>query len=311
MKPDRRAPTMDDAPQPARQLPARHAPETPPGAVGLTVCRVSTEESTEVVDSLAIEEPMETRLIYHSAGERKRKTIAITMRTPGNDVELALGFLFSEGIISGRRDFRVASHFGPVSDEGMRNAVHVELHERVTVDLQGLERNFYTTSSCGVCGKTSIAALDTPWCARPRDGHPRVSAALIHRLPESLRSAQAVFESTGGLHAAALFDTSGQLRCLREDVGRHNALDKLIGRQLLDDRLPADQDLLVLSGRSSFELMQKAARAAIPIVVAIGAPSSLAVKLARQRGITLVGFARTNRFNIYSAPSRIELPRVR
>lgn len=299
--------SMIDGTRPAaRRNTVRHAEHPPRGATELTVVRISAGGRAEVVDSLAIEEPMETRLIYHSGGERRRKTIAITMRTPGNDVELALGFLFSERIISGRTDFRVASHFGPASDGGVRNIVHVELHERVAVDLQGLERNFYTTSSCGVCGKASIDSLAVPGCARPREGHPCVSSSLVHRLPGLLRTAQAVFESTGGLHAAALFDTSGELHCLREDVGRHNALDKLIGRQLLDDKLPADQSLLVLSGRSSFELMQKAARAGIPIVIAIGAPSSLAVELARQHGITLIGFARADRFNIYSAPSRID-----
>lgn len=286
---------------------ARRLEHRAPGAVDLSVLRVSPGGPMEILDSLAVEEPMETRLIYRSGGQRRRKTVAITMRTPGNDVELALGFLFGEGIISGRSDFRVASHFGPISDSGARNIVHVELCDHVEVDLQGLERNFYTTSSCGVCGKSSIDALDGPTCSRPRDGVPCVDPGLIHRLPNDLRRAQAVFASTGGLHAAALFDTRGRLQCLREDVGRHNAMDKLIGRLLLEDHLPADQYLLVLSGRSSFELMQKAARAGIPIVVAIGAPSSLAVQLARRHGITLIGFARGERFNIYSAPTRINV----
>lgn len=306
MTTDRHCSAIEDPDRPARRETARQTEHVPRGATSLSVVRVSAGKSAEVADLLAIEEPMETRLIYHSDGERHRRTIAITMRTPGSDIELALGFLFSEGILSGRTDFRVASHFGPVSDGGVRNVVHVELHDRVTVDLRGLERNFYTTSSCGVCGKTSIDALAVPGCAPLRDGYPRVSGSLIQRLPGLLRAAQAVFESTGGLHAAALFDRNGELHCLREDVGRHNAMDKLIGRLLLDDNLPADEHLVVLSGRSSFELMQKVCRAGIPIVVAIGAPSSLAVELARKYGVTLVGFARADRFNIYSAPLRIE-----
>lgn len=300
-------PMIDDASQVLPLEDARRIGNGPAGASGLSVLRVSADGPMEIRDLLAIEEPMETRLIYRSGRQRRRKTVAITMRTPGNDVELALGFLFGEGIISSRNDFRVASHFGPVSDSGMRNIVQVELCDRVEVDLQGLKRNFYTTSSCGVCGKASIEALNGPACPRPREGNPRVEADLIHRLPKELRNAQALFESTGGLHAAALFDIHGRLQCLREDVGRHNAMDKLVGRLLLDARLPADQHLLVLSGRSSFELMQKAARAGIPIVVAIGAPSTLAVQLAGQHGITLVGFARGERFNIYSAPSRVEM----
>lgn len=278
---------------------------SPRGAVEVSVTRVSAGEPAEVVDSLAIEEPLETRLIFSLDGERQHQTIAITMRTPGNDVELALGYLFSEGIIASRDDFRIASHVGPSSERGARNTVQVELCEHVAVNLQGLERNFYTSSSCGVCGKTSLGSIAAAGCRPLSMAHPRVAASLIHRLPALLRNAQAVFESTGGIHAAALFDAEGELQCLREDVGRHNAVDKLIGRQLLDARLPAAESLLVLSGRASFELIQKASRAAIPVVVAIGAPSSLAVDLAKQQSMTLIGFTRSDRFNIYSEPTRI------
>lgn len=275
------------------------------GATGITLTRVSDGRSTQAIDVLAIEEPMEIRLIYDGGGRRERKRVAVTMRTPGNDLELALGFLFNERILSRREDFRIASHFGPVSDDGTRNVVHVELDARVAVDIPNLERNFYTTSSCGVCGKTSIEAIAPAVSPSQRDEHFRVEASLIHRLPDLLRKAQAVFESTGGLHAAALFTANGELHCLREDVGRHNALDKLIGRMFLDGQLPLQRHLLVLSGRASFELMQKASRAGVPVVVAIGAPSSLAVDVAREHGMTLVGFARADRFNVYSAAQRI------
>lgn len=277
----------------------------PRGARELPVYRVQDGQRRKQQDALAIEEPLETRLIYHRGNQRRRKTIAVTMRTPGQDVELAVGFLFSEGIIDSRADLRVASHFGPATEEGIRNVVHVELDKQVPVDLQRLKRNFYTASSCGVCGKASIDALTVRGCAKQTEQYPIVDPALIESLPARLREAQAVFDSTGGLHAAALFDVAGGLEVLREDVGRHNALDKLVGRQLLDGRLPAGESVLMLSGRSSFELMQKAARAGIPIVVAIGAPSSLAVELARKYSITLIGFARENRFNIYSGASRI------
>ncbi|WP_164100905.1 formate dehydrogenase accessory sulfurtransferase FdhD [Candidatus Laterigemmans baculatus] len=286
-------------------------PPLPPGARELPVHRVRAGLWTAEQDALAIEEPLETRLIYHRRGRRRRKTIAVTMRTPGHDVELAVGFLFAEGILNSRSDLRVAAHFGPVKEEGIRNIVQVELRPDASVDLERLKRNFYTSSSCGVCGKASIESLRVSGCARLSAEDPRVDPALIASLPAKLREAQAVFASTGGLHAAALFDASGTLRWLREDVGRHNALDKLVGRQWLDGRLPSSDSLLVLSGRASFELMQKAARAGIPIVIAIGAPSTLAVELAREHGITLIGFARENRFNIYSGERRVRAPRDR
>jgi FdhD protein len=277
------------------------------GAVEVGISRVTEGEISETQDSIAIEEPMEIRLLYQCEGERQQKSVAITMRTPGNDVELALGFLFSEGILSSRNDFRVASH-GPLGSKcGSQNLVHIELDDRVTVDLVNLARNFYTTSSCGVCGKKTIQSIAKPNCELRHEISFKVRASLIQQLPQQLRQAQSVFEATGGLHAAALFDFAGGMFLLREDVGRHNALDKLIGRLFLDDQLPANESLLVLSGRASFELIQKASKAGILLVVAIGAPSTAAVQLAKQCNITLIGFAKSERFNIYSVPSRIEL----
>jgi FdhD protein len=253
-----------------------------------------------VRDVLAVEEPLEIRLDADVAGRPLRKTISVTMRTPGHDAELAAGFLFTEGIV---RDRDQIEHIGRCG--AAANMIRVRLTSGAAVDLARLERHFYTTSSCGVCGKTSIEALQATSCYAPPPGIPVVDADLIHRLPEALRAAQAVFDRTGGLHASALFDVEGRLHCLREDVGRHNALDKVIGAELLAGRLPACDRVLVVSGRASFELVQKAVMAGIPILVAVGAPSSLAVELAARTGMTLVGFARDGRFNIYSANDRI------
>ncbi len=181
----------------------------------------------------------------------------------------------------------------------------VDLKPGVTVDLARLERHFYTASSCGVCGKASLEALQVCPRHRPPDGWPVVDAAVIHRLPEALRAVQDGFDRTGGLHAAALFDPRGRLLAVREDVGRHNALDKLIGSQLLAGRIPLTDGVLLVSGRASFELVQKAAVAGIPILAAVGAPSSLAVDLARAHGLTVIGFVREDRFNVYTGAARV------
>jgi FdhD protein len=251
-------------------------------------------------DVLAVEEPLEIQLDATTDDQSARRTISVTMRTPGQDAELAVGFLFTEGIVRERSQIVHVGLAGPSS-----NVVLVRLASDADIDLTRLERHFYTTSSCGVCGKTSIDALQTtsryplPLC------EPVIDAELIHRLPRALRDAQEVFDRTGGLHASALFDTGGRLRSLREDVGRHNALDKVIGAELLAGRLPAHDRLLVVSGRASFELVQKAVMAGIPILVAVGAPSSLAVQLATCTGMTLVGFARDGRFNVYAGNERV------
>lgn len=247
-------------------------------------------------DVVAVEEPLEIQLGY-SNGTRQLRTLTITMRTPGNDRELAAGCLYGEGVVSHESEISAIL-------EG-RNSVRVELRSDVTVDWTRLERRFYTSSSCGLCGKVCIdAVIETPYTAT-MPATPRVRADVLSRLPDRLRAAQEGFDSTGGIHAAALFDADGDLRALYEDVGRHNAVDKLIGAELLAGRLPLHDSVLLVSGRASFELVQKAAAAGVPVMAAIGAPSSLAVELARETGMTLAGFVRDGRFNLYSGESRI------
>ena len=272
------------------------------------IIKINSLESTERAnenDLLAVEEPLEIRLVYGLNQERKTKSISITMRTPGNDFELAEGFLYTEGIIKNHTDILNISYFNSLLNP--ENIVIVELKEYVELDLLKLERHFYTTSSCGVCGKASIDAVKTTGDNHKTTSNEtiKVSKELIYSLPDILRKNQNVFESTGGLHASALFDLEGKLLITREDVGRHNALDKLIGVALTQNLLPLDKYILLLSGRASFELIQKAAMANIKIVAAVGAPSSLAVQMANEFGITLIGFLRDNRFNIYSGEERI------
>ncbi len=253
-------------------------------------------------DSLATEEPMEIRLVSGDA----RQTVAVTMRTPGADFELAAGFLYGEGIVSSPEDVKKISYcVDPDLDaEQQYNIVNVELRADRDYDLRSLERHFYTTSACGVCGKASLEQLELRGCPVIPSG-PEVSAEVVYSLPEKLREAQGLFEATGGLHAAALFDAEGELVALREDVGRHNATDKLVGWALLEGRLPLSGQIVMVSGRSSFEILQKCLTAGVPIVCAVSAPSSLAVDVARQFGMTLVGFLRGTRFNVYSGHERI------
>ncbi|MBC6996278.1 formate dehydrogenase accessory sulfurtransferase FdhD [Lewinella lacunae] len=251
-------------------------------------------------DVVAVEEPLQIRLDDGSGA----RALAVTMRTPGQDEALALGFLFTEGIIPGTA--AVASvTLGDPADAETRNTVTVALHPSCPVDWPRLQRHSYTSSSCGVCGK---AALEQVFQALPFGEMPgdwRVPAELISALPRRLRAAQALFAATGGIHAAGLFDATGELLLLAEDVGRHNALDKVIGQCLRPDELPLSQRILVLSGRASFELLQKAAMAGIEFVVSVGAPSSLAVALATDQGITLCGFVREAGFNCYATPERL------
>ena len=273
------------------------------------VTRVSHGGWQSAADSVAVEEPMEIRLLQESDAGTIRKPIAITMRTPGDDFELAAGFLLGEGIIRGREDiYDIAYCLDDVREEQYLNVVSVTVRPGLPIDLARVERNFYTTSSCGICGKASLEALEMQSC-RPLPPGPRVRADVIRRLPQRLRTAQPVFRVTGGLHAAGLFDTHGQLIDLREDVGRHNALDKLIGRQVIAGRAALEDSVLLLSGRASFELLQKALMARIPIVAAVGAPSSLAVSLAETFNITLCGFVRDDGFNIYAGAERITAER--
>ena len=267
-----------------------------------SVIKVNGTGTRHVADLLAAEEPLEIRLCFGAALQRKQQSISVTMRTPGNDFELAIGFLFTEGIIKQIEDIHTIKHCNGLHE----NVVKVELKEEVTVDIGKLERNFYTTSSCGVCGKSSIEAVRTV-CRLPHTINDTLqfSSEIIYSLPAVLRSTQAVFENTGGLHGCALFDTSGNLILTREDVGRHNAVDKLIGAALAQSLLPLDSYLLLLSGRASFELIQKAWMAGIKLVAAVGAPSSLAVQMAEEAGMTLIGFLRNKSFNIYSGEHRI------
>jgi len=255
-------------------------------------------------DVLAAEEPLEIRLLWEEHGELVRKPIAVTMRTPGDDFELATGFLYGEGIIAGQHDLVDVSYCTDEDEEQRLNIVNVTLRPGLTFDVTRLERNFYTTSSCGVCGKAALDALEVQGCEVLPDG-PEVSAKVICALPGKLREAQAVFERTGGLHASGLFTAEGRLVSLREDVGRHNAFDKLVGERVLADKMPLGPHMVMLSGRASFELLQKALVARIPVVAAVGAPSSLAVELADAFNITLCGFVKADSLNVYTGEKRI------
>lgn len=259
----------------------------------------------ELKDVLAVEEPLEIRLGVFEDGKVVHKSVSITMRTPGNDDELAAGFLFTEGILHNREQISDIIHCGKSPKLGLpSNTVRVNLQRDAVIDFGKLSRNFYTTSSCGVCGKSSLEFLAVNAESFTNTDFPQISPEIIHALPQKQRDAQDVFEETGGLHAAALFDITGKLLALREDVGRHNAVDKLIGRCFLDGRIPLDDKILMLSGRASFELVQKALMARIPIIAAVGAPSSLAVTAAREFGMTLCGFVRDGKFNIYAGAER-------
>ena len=273
------------------------------GVVEKPVQKVNGEVLSPQTDLLAVEEPLEIRLGVPRRGGHDPVSLSVTMRTPGHDFELAAGFLLTEGVVSSASQIERLRRCGPDARCG-KNVVTVDLRRGVTVDLDRLRRHFYTSSSCGVCGKTSLAAVRV--ALRPRlAAGPSLDPAVVHRLPETLRAAQPVFDHTGGLHASALFDERGRLLCLFEDVGRHNALDKLIGSRLLANELPLADRVLLVSGRASFELVQKAAAAGIPVLAAVGAPSSLAVDLARDCGMTLLGFVRDGRFNVYSGAARI------
>jgi FdhD protein len=257
-------------------------------------------------DLLAAEAPLEIRLGYSTPLGREQRPVSITMRTPGHDVDLAVGFLFSEGIVTAPEQVRYAAPCGPPDDTGLRNVVQVELEPGVELDLARLERHFYTTSSCGVCGKASLEALRIQ--ARYPVAHAGFSIArdALFALPERLRERQKVFGATGGLHASALFDAGGTVLDVREDVGRHNALDKLIGARFLSRALPLADCGILVSGRASFELMQKAVMCGAPFLAAVGAPSSLAVEMARELDVTLVGFLRDGRCNVYAGEARVE-----
>jgi FdhD protein len=257
-------------------------------------------------DRVATEEPLEIRL---RAGG-KRHTVAITMRTPGADFELAAGFLFNEGVIHNLDEVRSISYCvdREIEEEQRYNIVNVDVWADALPVLDTLERHFLTTSACGVCGRANIDSLHARGLA-PVAGGLEIAASTLAELPERLRTGQRVFASTGGLHAAALFDANGVLRAVREDVGRHNALDKLIGWAFMQQTLPLDRHIVMVSGRASYELVQKVISAGIPVLCAVSAPSSLAVDLAREFGVTLVGFLRDERFNVYAGVERVRAPK--
>jgi len=254
--------------------------------------------SKQAEDLLAVEQPLEIKIVYGPENDRQQKNISVTMCTPGHDEELATGFLFTEGIITGKEDIMNCGTAG-------NNIVIATLRPGISFDPKKIERHFYTSSSCGVCGKSSIDAVKNVFANNRVKDTISIDASALTKLPEALRKQQEVFEHTGGLHASALFDLNGNLLLTREDVGRHNALDKLIGASLIAGNIPLDKHILLLSGRASFELIQKAAMAGIKIVCAVGAPSSLAVEMAKECNMTLIGFLRDGRFNIYTGEQRI------
>jgi FdhD protein len=271
-----------------------------PSTTGARIYRVEAGAAEARSDELATEEPLEIRLIQ----EGTRRTVAVTMRTPGADEELALGFLFAEGVIERHEDV-LRSQACTAPGEACTNIVEVELADGLPEpELAGLERHFFATSACGVCGKAGLEAL-TLRATEPIPAGPMVSPALLAELPARLREAQGLFTTTGGIHAAALFDEAGELLAVREDVGRHNALDKLIGWALGEGLLPLHRHVVLVSGRSSYEILQKCLVAGVPVVCAVSAPSSLAVELAERFGITLIGFLRGDRFNVYSGAGRV------
>ncbi|MDT7619375.1 MAG: FdhD protein [Pseudonocardiales bacterium] len=266
-----------------------------------SVQRLTPNGSRRAPDRLAVEEPLEIRV--------DGKALAVTMRTPGHDVELAHGFLLTEGVIGAVPDVSSARYCDSVDDEGRNtyNVLDVALGPGVPPPDPGVERNFYTTSSCGVCGKASLDAVRLKTRFSPAADPVVVPFSVLTTLPDRLRAAQRVFESTGGLHAAGLFEADGTLLVVREDVGRHNAVDKVLGWALLQGRIPAAGCVLMVSGRASFELTQKAVMAGVPMLSAVSAPSSLAVDLAAEAGVTLVGFLRGESANVYTGAERISL----
>jgi FdhD protein len=275
-------------------------------SLAIDVSKVSGDQRVSKADSVAVEEPLEIQLSYPAAEGAAAKSISITMRTPGDDAELAVGFLYTEAIIQSADQVASVEHCGAAADDtGLRNIICVSLNSDVDVDLGRLQRHFYTTSSCGVCGKASLEALRVTGLASLSDKTVTFSRSVIVGMPDKLAAEQQVFTKTGGLHAAAVFNQAGEILFVKEDVGRHNAVDKVIGALLLDAKLPANELGLMVSGRASFELMQKTLVAGIPLLAAVSAPSSLAVHLANEFDMTLIGFLRNERFNIYVGEQRV------
>ena len=274
-------------------------------SASITILQNDKGATEEITDEVTIEEPLEFSIAFGAQSSREIKNIAVTMRTPGNDFELVLGFLYSEGIIKNKSDVQAITRMDNLEDlSNIENTVLVELEETLSVDPQKI-RNFYINSSCGICGSQVVDDIGSLKQYHSSKSDFLVAESVLRTLPGRLQQQQDAFSQTGGLHASALFDQQGSILSLFEDVGRHNALDKLIGSELQNNNLPLFQSGLILSGRTSFELIHKAALAGIPVVVSIGAPSSLAVDAAWEYEITLAGFLQADRFNIYSFPRRI------
>jgi len=271
----------------------------PGGVAAFRIERRGPGAADLIDDAVAVEEPLEIRV----AG----RPFSVTMRTPGSDMELAAGFLVGEGVVSEREHVRAQRYCAGTGPDGLNtyNVLDVDLDPSVPPPDASLERSVYTSSSCGVCGKASLEAVRTAARWSVAEDPVRISPTLLSALPDRLRDAQKVFDRTGGLHAAGLFTAGGELLCLREDVGRHNAVDKVVGWALLQGRLPLRGTVLMVSGRASFELVQKAWTAGIPVLAAVSAPSSLAVDLAEEAGLTLVGFLRGTSMNVYSRSDRV------
>ena len=266
----------------------------------LDIIKVKNSSSFQFQDDISVEEPLEIRVLFGNADDRVSKNLSVTMRTPGNDPELAVGFLYTEGVLSSSDQVKSIQNPQSECSKNTENIIIVELNEGFHPQLMNVDRNFYTTSSCGVCGKGSIESIRTvnPFLKIQKENS-TIELDLLYGLSDKLKTFQLNFSSTGGIHASGLFDFEGNLLVLREDVGRHNALDKVIGNAFMNNQLPLQNRILLLSGRASFELVQKAAMAGIPIIAAIGAPSSLAISLAKEFDITLLGFLGSDRFNIY------------
>ena len=277
---------------------------------GVRIQRRAKDESVVVEDLLAVEEPLEVRLSYRGKqGVLASRGISITMRTPGSDEELAAGFLATEGIVSSYEDIEEISIGSGEDNSGLGlapNIARVALREGVDVDFEQLSRHVFTSSSCGVCGKATLEALSARGLKRIEEGVFCITSDVLRSLPGKLLELQRTFARTGGLHATALVDSSGEIIDVAEDVGRHNAMDKLLGRRFLAGDWPLSNHLILVSGRASFELVQKALLAGVPMLAAVGAPSSLAVELADNFGMTLAGFLSDKRFNLYCCPERIE-----
>ncbi len=269
------------------------------------VTRVAGDRREAATDVVAGEEPMEIRLAIPQEDGLFTRSLSVTMRTPGDDFELAAGFLFTEGIVAGAKDIEKIEYTSEGKRDQEGNVVTVSLRAGVQLDAKRLLRNFYVTSSCGVCGKTSLDAVRVVVPHKLKAGIPKISPKIVRKLPDRLRESQSLFAQTGGLHAAGIFTPKGELLSLREDVGRHNAVDKVVGEQLLKGNVPLSDAVLQVSGRGGFEIVQKAVVAGIPILSAVGAPSSLAVDLAREFDMTLLGFVREGRFTVYSDAGRL------